>query len=96
MEYLNSTFLVILYFLLIILVIVLIVLATKLLATLKKFDKVVDDISEKVNKLNNLFSIVDIAADTLSIMSDRVVSIISNGIGKIFRKNKKREDEENE
>ena len=40
---------------------------------------------------------VDMAADTLSIMSDRIVSIISNGVSKLFtKKSKKREEDEDE
>jgi len=97
MEYLKDLFPVILYFLLIILVIVLIVLVVRLLGTLKKVDKVVDDVNLKVNKLNGLFEVIDNATDTLSIMSNRIVTIITNGIDKLFtRKTKKKEDEENE
>lgn len=97
MEYLKDLFPVILYFLLIILVIVLIVLVVRLLSTLKKVDLVVEDVNRKVNKLNGLFEVIDTATDTLSIMSNRVVSIITNGIDKLFtKKQKKKEDEENE
>ena len=97
MEYLSELFPVILYFLLIILVIVLIVLAVRLLETLKKVDHVVDDVNRKVNKLNGLFDVIDNATDTLSIMSNRIVSVITSGIDKLFTKKKNRkEDEENE
>ena len=97
MEYLKDLFPVILYFLLIILVIVLIVLVVRLLGTLKKVDKVVDDVNLKVNKLNGLFEVIDNATDTLSIMSNRIVNIITNSIDKLFtKKSKKKEDEENE
>ena len=97
MEYLSKLFPVILYFLLIILVIVLIVLVVRLLETLKKVDHVVDDVNRKVNKLNGLFDVIDNATDTLSIMSNRIVTIITSGIDKLFTKKKnKKEDEENE
>lgn len=97
MEYLNDLFPVILYFLLIILVIVLIVLVGRVIGTLKKVDQVVDDVNRKVNKLDGLFEVIDNATDTLSIMSNRIVSIITNGIDKLFtKKKKKKEDEENE
>ena len=97
MEYLKDLFPVILYFLLIILVIVLIVLVVRLLGTLKKVDKVVDDVNLKVHKLNGLFEVIDSATDTLSIMSNRIVNIITTSIDKLFtKKQKKKEEEENE
>jgi len=97
MEFLKDLFPVILYFLLIILVVVLIVLVVRVLGTLKKVDQVVDDVNHKVNKLNGLFNAIDSATDTLSIMSNRVVSIITNGLEKLFtKKSKKKEDEADE
>ena len=97
MEFLHDLFPIILYVLLIILVVALILLVVRLLGTLKKVDQVVDDVNNKVSKLNGLFSAIDSATDTLSIMSNRVVSIITTGIEKLFTKrNKKKEDEEDE
>ena len=97
MEYLKDLFPVILYFLLIILVIVLIVLVVRVIGTLKKVDQVVDDVNLKVSKLNGLFEVVDSATDTLSIMSNRIVSLITGGIDKLFtKKKKKKEDDEDE
>jgi len=97
MEFLKDLFPIILYVLLIILVIVLIVLVVRVLGTLKKVDQVVDDVNHKVSKLNGLFNAIDGATDTLTIMSNRVVSFIATGIEKLFtKKNKKKEDEEDE
>lgn len=97
MEYMKECFPVILYFLLIILVVALIVLVVRMITTLKKVDQVVDDINQKVSKLNGVFAIIDAATDTLSFMSDRIVSVITNSITKLFsKKKKKKEDEENE
>ena len=97
MKFLHNLFPIILYVLLIILVVVLIVLVIRILGTLKKVDQVVDDVNHKVSKLNGLFSAIDGATDTLTIMSNRVVSLITAGIDKLFtKKNKKKEDEEDE
>lgn len=97
MEFLHDLFPIILYVLLIILVVVLIVLVVRALGTLKKVDQVVDDVNDKVGKLNGLFAAIDGATDTLTIMSNRVVSLIATGIEKLFtKKSKKREDEEDE
>lgn len=97
MELLKNIFPVILYILLIILIIVLIVLVIRMIGTLKKVDRVVDDVNVKVNKLNGLFNIVDTAADTLTVFGDKIVSIITNSISKFFsKKKKKKEDDEDE
>jgi len=97
MAYLSELFPVILYFVLIILVIVLIVLVVRVIETLKKVNQIVDDVNQKVNKLNGFFDMVDMATDTLSVMSDKIVSSIANGITKLFsRKKKNREEDENE
>lgn len=94
MEYLKELFPVILYFLLIILVIVLIVFVVRMIGTLRRVDEVVDDVNEKVKKLNGLFNVVDTAADTLSIMSNRVVAVLTSSIDKLFTKKKKKKEDE--
>ena len=49
---------IILYILGSILLVVLIILGIKLIITMNKIEKVVDDVNIKVNKLNNLFNII--------------------------------------
>ena len=94
MDYLSELFPVILYFLLIILVIVLIILSIRVINTLKKVDIIVDDVNNKVNKLNGLFNVIDTATDTLSVLSNRIVSVVVNSIETLFnRKSKRKEDD---
>ena len=74
---------VILYILGSILLIVLIILGIKLIITMNKIENVVDDINVKVNKLNGVFSIIDLTADKLVLISNKLVDGISSLIRKI-------------
>ena len=87
---------VILYILGSILLIVLIILGIKLIITMNKIENVVDDINVKVNKLNGLFSIIDVTTDRLALLSDKVVDGISSLVRKIFSKKKRKEDDTDE
>lgn len=90
----NVLFSVILYILGIILLIVLIVLGIKLIKTVGKIDKVVDDVQEKSNKLNGVFSMVDNAADMINTFSDKIVAGTVGLISSIFDKRKKEKEDE--
>lgn len=97
MEYcLNELFPVIIYVLSSILLVALIVLTIKVINTVKKVDKVVEDIDTKSKKLNGVFDIVDNATDTLSILSDKMVGFVVNGLTGLFSRKNKKEDTENE
>lgn len=88
---------IILYILGSILLIILIILGVKMIITMNKIENVVDDVDQKVQKLNGLFSIIDVTTDRLSLVSDRVIDFISMVVSKLFRhKNKGKEEEENE
>ncbi len=82
----------ILYFLLIILIVVLIILTLKLIKTVGKFDRVVEDVNYKVNKLNGLFDIVDYTTDSLVSFNDKIVNFISNGITSFFKRRAQKQE----
>ena len=84
MECLNVVFPVILYTLGAILLIVLIILCLKVIGTLKKVDKVVDDVENKVGKLDGVFSIIDKSTDAVSLVSDKIIDFVSSAVMKIF------------
>ena len=90
----TEVFSIILYVLGSILLVVLIILGVKLIVTMNKIENVVDDINKKVKSLDGLFSIIDVTADKLAMISDKVVDIIASFIRKIFRR--KEEDDKNE
>ena len=87
-------FLLILYIGLIILVVVAIIFLIRAMNTLKKVDKVVAEVDEKVSKLNGVFELLDTATDAITLISDKVVGGLANGISKMFNKKKKGEDDE--
>jgi len=88
--------LILLYVLGSILLVVLIILGIKLINTMNKIDGVVDDINKKVNSLDGLFSVIDMATDKLSLLSDRMVDGITFLIKKIFKPKKRKEEDINE
>jgi len=87
---------VILYLLGSILLVVLIILGVKLIITMNKIENVVDDINVKVNKLNGLFSVIDVTTDRLALLSDKLVDGVSSVIRKLFSRKKGKETDENE
>ena len=92
MECLNVVFPVILYTLGAILLIVLIILCLKVIGTLKKVDKVVDDVENKVGKLDGVFSIIDKSTDAVSLVSDKIIDFVSSAVMKIFSRKKNKKD----
>ena len=93
MECLNVVFPVILYTLGAILLIVLIILCLKVIGTLKKVDKVVDDVENKVGKLDGVFSIIDKSTDAVSLVSDKIIDLVSSAVMKIFSRKKNKKEE---
>lgn len=76
--------LVVLYLALIVFVIVLIVLGIKLIKTLKKLDGTIDDVNEKLSKLDGTFNIIDATSEFATSISSKVI----NAITSIFKKEK--------
>ncbi|MBE6152037.1 MAG: hypothetical protein E7165_01830 [Firmicutes bacterium] len=93
MDVLLKVMPIILYILLSILLIVLIVLMVKAIKTLDKVDKTIEDVNNKMGKLNGVFSLVDKGADAVNMLTDRIVGTIATGITSFFKKKSK--DEEN-
>ncbi len=85
---------IILYSLGIILLVVLIILSIKLIHTVDKTNKILDDVYNKTRSLNGLFNAIDRATDTLSSLSDSLVGLITSTIGRIFPKRRKKKMED--
>ena len=90
MDLLNFVLPVLLYIVCIILVIVLIVLGIKLIFTLDKVNKVVDDVSDKVNSLNGIFSFIDRTTNSFALITETVINSVTSFIFKIFKGRKKK------
>ena len=87
----NAFFLMLLCILGSILIVALIVLVVKLIFTVDRVNKMLDDVEVKVSKLDKMFDIVDVITDNMSLLSDKIVDTISNLIRKLFNKNGKEE-----
>lgn len=98
MDFWLSFLPIIIYILLIIILIIGIILGIKSIITIKKVEKVVDDVNEKVESLNGLFHIVDFTTDKIVMLTDKVVDGISGIASKLFfrKKIKNTKEEENE
>ncbi len=92
----SFEFSVIIYMLLVILLIVLICVGIKLIQTLYKIDKTLDDVQNKINKLDSLFSIIDATSDTVAKLNDYLVVNVSKLIKKIISPFKRKKDENEE
>ncbi len=84
---------VVLYLLGSILLVVLIILGIKLIITMNKVEKVVDNIDKKVNTLNGFFGMIDATTDRLALLSDKIINGITLIIKKIFTRKKGKEDD---
>jgi len=91
-EFLQTFLPLVIYVLLIVLLIVGIILGIRLIHTLDKVDRVVDDVNDKVRTLDGLFNVVDIVSDKVSLVTNKVV----DGIGGLFGRFKKGSDYEDE
>ena len=82
----NIFFSFMIYILASILLIVLIALCIKLIHTLTKVDRVIDDITVKSSKLDNLFNVIDTTADAVNSVSNSIVGWITNLINRLLNK----------
>lgn len=73
------------------LLVVLIILGIKLINTMNKLDKVIEDINKKVKTLDGLFSVIDFTTDKLAMLSDKMAEGVSNLIHKLFKRKKEKE-----
>ena len=91
----NTFFLILMCVLGSILLVALIVLVVKLINTVDRLNVVLDDINNRIGKFDNLFHIVDFFTDNMAIVSDKIVDGLSAIIRKIFNRNSKRKEEDN-
>ena len=90
----NELLGIILYIVLIILVIIFIVLGIKLIRTLNKVDKVIDDVNVKMSKVDGVFDIIDKTTNYATSISDKIFGGISSFINVLFRRKKGNDEDE--
>ena len=76
--------------------ITLIFLFIKLIVTLTKVDKLVDDLQEKSRKVDGAFNAIDKVTDAISSVNDKFIGLIFNAITNIGKKKKTKKEEEDE
>ena len=95
MEFLQVFLPILIYILLIVALIVLIVIGFKVSALLDKINHVADSVSDKIDTLNKLFRVIDIATDKVNDITTKVVDTIVGGLSHIIhRKSNKKESED--
>ena len=87
---------IILYLLGIALLIILIILGIKLIHTVDKTNDILDDAYNKTKSLDGVFDAIDRITDTVSGISDSVVGALTSVFGKVFKKKKEKEIDEDE
>jgi len=86
---LNTFLPILLYILGIILMTVLIILGIKIIQMMDKMDRIMDNIEDKVNSLNGVFAVINKTTDSIDLISSKVVGVVTNTIGRLFRRKKK-------
>ena len=81
----NEVLPVILYILGSVLLVTLIILTIKLIITMNKIEKVVDNITMKVKTLDELFNVIGLVTGKFSAVTDRVIDSIALLVEKIFK-----------
>lgn len=93
----NTFLLMLLYLLGAALIVCLIILSIKLINTITRVNNILDNVDNKIAKLDKAFNIIDVVTDNMALISDKLVDGVSNLIRKMFNKKKLgKEDEINE
>jgi len=55
-----------------------------------KLDRVVDDVNDKVQSLNGLFSLIDFTTEKVVTITDKITDTLGGLFGKLFNKRKRK------
>ena len=91
-EALNEVLPVFVYILLIGLLVVSIILGIKLIITIDKINLVVDDITEKISSLDNIFRIFTGISDKFGLLSSKITDTVISLFSKIGNFKRRKED----
>ena len=80
---------IIIYALIIIILVVGIILGIKSIRTMKKVEKVVDNVNDKVESLNAVFNVIDFTTDKIASFTDKIVDGVTGMFGRLFTTKKK-------
>lgn len=90
MDVLLEVLPIILYILGAVLIVMLIIFVSNLIDTVKKANILLDDIENKVQSLNGMFSAIDSVSGTISSVNSKIVNAVTNIVQSVFKKKKKK------
>jgi len=91
---LEEALVVLLYIALIVFVIALTVLCIKLIGTLSRADRLIENVTKKVETLDGVFGVLDTVSNKFGLISESIINGISGLINKLFGRKRKYESEE--
>ncbi len=94
MEILSQALPIVIYILLIVLLVILITFGIKLLMTVSKLEKTVNEFTTKLESFNSLFTVADFIADKIARLGDLALDFISDKVRKVTKKRKGDEEDE--
>ena len=71
-----------------------IVLTVKMINTVDKTNEILDDVNSKIKTLDGLFNAINSTKLAISSIGDKIVDKVFNLVGKIGKKNKKKEEDD--
>lgn len=93
MEFVNVFLPVLMYSLLSVLIIVLIVLGIRLLETVNRVNKLLDDVEKKMDSMNGLFNVMDFVTTKATVLTDTIASTIMGAVSNLVKKRKQKKED---
>ena len=94
MEFLSQVLPIFVYIFLIIFLVVGIIIGIKLIITMNKVDRIVNNIEEKINSLNGLFNIIEMTSSKITGVYASLIDFIGGIVDKLFLAKNNRKDDE--
>ncbi len=93
MEFVNVFLPVLMYSLLSVLIVVLIVLGIRLLETVNRVNKLLDDVEKKMDSMNGLFNVMDFVTTKATVLTDTIASTIIGAVSNLVKKRKQKKED---
>ena len=76
----------------IILLVVGIILGIRSIQVMDKADRILDNVEDKVNTLNGVFSVINKTTSGLDIIGNKFIGVITDFLAKLFKRKKEEDD----
>ena len=93
MEFVNVFLPALMYSLLSVLIVVLIVLGIRLLETVNRVNKLLDDVEKKMDSMNGLFNVMDFVTTKATVLTDTIASTIIGAVSNLVKKRKQKKED---